>query len=229
MTYNLAKILKKFSKETANEGAIFLGTGNVAYRMQDLVKRRRNAVLSGQHKQAQRYDREVMILRSAMGLPIEPMKEDDPDIIDDSRNSKKGTTRDDVQGDDLETSSEKVVRDVDWAKRVTLKGFASIYKRLHEAGYSYASEEVGGVTHHTWQGFRNRQPEKVCLAMLGRSWLASASINGHRVDGFTFNKSEDAVQKGIPMQVTAAQWDGSLDAATKQKYALSWAKLLKEI
>ena len=188
MPRSLTKIFAKLDQELANDGDIFLGKGDVAYRVRDLEERRKNAALSGQHRQTQRYDTELMILKSAMGLPVNRLKEGEAAEIDTARNPKKGTTKDDISGDNLETSSTST--DAAWAKRVTLKGFATIYKRLHEAGYSYASEKRDGIDFHTWKGFRGRQQEEITLAMLGRHWLASASRNQHRFDGFNFNRSE---------------------------------------
>ena len=222
--------MKKRQRETAKTNderdVLLLTKGNVAYRMNDMLKRRRNSALAGQHRETQRLDKEIMLLRAALGLPKMPPKE----VVRTQRLAK-----DPVNGENLAISSDggtvisPALSDVEWAKRVTVRNLARVATALYDRGYEYASTKEGDITRHSWRGFRGSQPDDLQVATIGRSWTVAAIRNGHRLPVFEFSKDEDSVKKGIPVQMTASQWDGNIDTSTRQAYASGWAKLISEL
>lgn len=306
-TSKLARRLKATAETNDKRDVLLINKGNVAYRMESLLRRRRNASLAGQHRETQRLDKEIMLLRAALGMPHMPPEEvvrtqrlakdpvngenlaigsADPNVAHTSLTglgykSHKSTSgsaqsydHDDGHRVSVEpnralyshpnhvgphasthaalegsgyrkvssgpskfpgrtvhkymASSTASVSDFDWMKRVTARAFAKIDSTLHSRGYEYSSKTEGELTHHTWKGFYNSQPDSLTITMIGRNWAVAAVRNDHRIAAFDFTKSDDVFTKGIPMQMTASQWDGTLDAVTKQAYANSWAKIVTE-
>ncbi len=55
--------------ETAARDTLLLQQGNAEYCYHNLIMRRRVAALAMQHREAQRLDKEIALLRAALGLP----------------------------------------------------------------------------------------------------------------------------------------------------------------
>ena len=285
---------------------LLIDKGNVGYRMQDLLRRRHNASLAGQHRTVQRLDKELQLLRSALGMDPDPPPEitrthrngKDPTngenlMISSTASVKKGEgrllTEDEVRAAARKktTASEiapsqqgketvehegftaaqmgrghntcphpydsvkrdwwqaghnryhnvpapegyqfKPQTDLPWAKKVTAKNLATAIQHFDDAGYTYHIKKDGAVATHTWDGFVGPQKDSWSITVLGREWAVAAVRNGARLPIFAFTESDDIIEQGIPIQITAATWDGRLDAKTKQTYVAGWAHILREI
>lgn len=217
-----AQLLTDFveSAKTKDErDTLLIAKGNVKYRMEDLLHRRRNASLAGQHRTSQRLDKEIMLLRAAMGLKKLPPEE----VI-----RTHTTSRDPVTNENLVVACEtaSVENDAVWARRITTRNLATLSKMLYDRGYEYTVEKAGALVHHTWKGFNGSQPDRLKVSAIGRDWITAALRNGGRIKAFEFSDASDDIERGIPLQMTASSWNGVLKPNTKQHYANSWTVLL---
>jgi hypothetical protein len=212
-----ARMKRETAKTHDDRDLLLLSKGNVAYRMADLLKRQKEAALTGKHRDFQRLDKEIMLLRAALGMDPMPPRE----VVRTHTTGKDPTSRENL----VVASTE---RDSDWARRVTVAGFAALDKNLRNRGYEYTQVAKGSTIMHTWAGFRGAQPDTVVLFTVGRDWACAASRTGKRLDLFEFAQAADPVERGIPIQMTAATWDGRITAEVRQQYARSWALLNAE-
>jgi hypothetical protein len=201
-----------------NGDSTLIGAGNVEYRMESLLQRRRNAALTGQHRETQRYDKEIMLLRGALGLNPQPPKGE----IHDQK-----TARDPSKGEGI-TLLENA-NDVDWLKKVTVRNLATMQKKLRDKGYNYNIEKAASITKHSWVGFNKGKVDNLAISCIGKDWVVSASRNDETLPLFIFNPTANKYDKGIPVEIATENWDGNLQQETKQKYAESWSQLLKQI
>jgi hypothetical protein len=197
------------------KGDPVLLSGDVKYKMDDLLKRRRNSALTGQHRETQRYDKEIMLLRAALGMPPKPPEE----IVRTQRLAK-----DPVNGENLAISSEN---DVPWMRKTTIKNLAKLQDKLYNLGYDYKMEKGANIDRHIWNGFKNGKTDNFVVMTIGRDWTISAERNGKRLDLFSFNKQETADKKGIPSTIATENWDGKLQDYIRQQYAHDWVYMLR--
>jgi hypothetical protein len=204
--------IRELAKTNDERDVMLLSKGNVAYRMEDLLKRRRNASLSGQHRETQRLDKEIMLLRAALGLPKLPPEE----IV-----RTHTTSKDPINGENLVIASTE--SDAKWASRITVANLAKIIDSLGKRGFEFTSRREGPLTVYSWKGFKNIEAAHLELKGIGRKWITSANYNGTRIDAFNFTQSEDPIERGIPVEMASENWDGNLLSSNRQKYARSWS------
>ena len=197
---------------------LLLQQGNVSERYDSMITRRRVAALAMQHRVVQRLDKEIAILRAALGLPRLPPEE----IV-----RTHVTARDPTADNDLEIASEQQWS-TSWASGVTANGLQTLRACLGKRGYYYNERKTGDITHHEWTG--GADPASIAVATLGDgAWAITVSRDGEARPLYGYRSTGNAVVDGIPGCMSEASWDGDLGAERAQAYAKAWSKLLSSL
>ena len=172
-----------------------------------------------QHRVTQRLDKEIALLREALGLSPLPPEE----VV-----RTHVTSKDPISNEDLEIAS--VHWNAEWARAVTMRGIESVRKALDVRGYSYLQRRDGHVIHHEWAGRKDGKADTLAIATVGRSWAVSVKHGSDEKPFLPLNASKGSVmEQGIPLEMTASEWDGTFSTKVAQSYAQQWATLIKSV
>ena len=194
---------------------ILATTGDPLWRHDNMLMRRRVAALCGQHRVVQRLDKQLSILRAALGLPILPPEQ----LV-----RTHVTSKDPLGNNDLEIAT----WDATWARKVTTQGLARLTAYLSKRGYSVNRSTNQNHTIVRCEGRIGGARDVIELSVLTPSfWCTSAVRNGSRLSVFDFAPEQADEDRGIPAAIASATWDGTIDGPTAQAYARSWTALSK--
>jgi hypothetical protein len=193
-------------------GDLLLTNGDPMWRHDDMMMRRKMAMLCGQDRVAQRLDKQLEILRSALGLPsLAPMRPDYDGMV----------ARPHFHAEELPTDS--------WSGEWMASTTAHLLKRwvagYDARGFGVSRTAKDGLVTWRAEGADSSGPVVAELEVLAGKWCTGMRVNGARLAAFDANPdSVDA--RGVPQFMTIACWDGNLDGCTAQQYAKSVAKAI---
>jgi hypothetical protein len=155
--------------------SVMLSPGNVAVRLGMMMRMRKNASLSGRHRDVQRWDKEIMLLRASLGLTPDPP----PEVTRTHRNGKDPTN-----GENLMISSTASKENIDWSPKPDQKRGRETIK---SDGFSAAQNGHGSTSNpypqdvaaHKWWGDGHKHYHQVAPRESANSltWMKQVSTS----------------------------------------------------